>query len=200
MADVYLSPSAEYLNIGAGAYGRECERMNQIADVVGYELNRHRVTTRRSGAGMSQKEAAAHSNAARPKLHLALSSNFYNGLVRGAGAYVHRREGAAGRFARRIYRRLAGLTQAEGLGVRESYYLYDGQGLYELKHTASPAVLLKIAFHDNLEDADFIIHHIYEIGCAISKGVLEQLGVPYVSDAEESAAWLHKRYDGIKFY
>ena len=53
MADVYISPSLQEWNVGVGNYGTEEQRMNQIADVVQYELERHGLTTARNTPDMT---------------------------------------------------------------------------------------------------------------------------------------------------
>ena len=69
--------------------------------------------------------------------------------------------------------------------------------MYELKRTTAPAILAEVAFHDNPEDAQFIIDNIYELGQAVAKGVLDYFGIEYVEDTPENVAYLQNRYNGI---
>ena len=69
--------------------------------------------------------------------------------------------------------------------------------MYELRRTAALAILAEVAFHDNPEDTSFIIENIYELGNAISKGVLGFFDVDYVEDTSENIAYLQNRYNGI---
>lgn len=197
MADVYISPSLQEYNVGYGSYGTEEERMNLIADVLAYELGRHGVSYRRNQPSMTLQQAVADSNANPPRLHVALHSNAANGEARGAEIYVHRFGGEAERAANLIYDELEAIAPTPGLGVKESYNTFGGQGMYELRRTIAPAILAEVAFHDNPQDAQFIIDNIYEIGNAVAKGVLEYLGIAYVEDTPENIAYLRSRYNGI---
>ena len=197
MVDVYISPSLQEWNVGYGDYGTEEERMNLIADVLEYELRRHGVTTARNEPSMSLAEAVRDSNSQQPRLHVALHSNASQGQARGAEVYTHRFGGEGEQLALRVYEKIEDVAPTEGLGVKEGAGTFGGQGMYELKRTIAPAILIEYAFHDNPEDAQFIIDNIYELGNATARGVLEQLGVTYQEDTAENIAFLKSRYNGI---
>lgn len=195
--DVYLSPSTQQGNIGYGNYGTEEERMNQIADVVQYELERNGLTVARNSPDQTLQEVVAESNALNPKIHVAIHSNASaTGQARGAEIYVHRYGGEAERLAQDIFQFLSALTPTDDFGVKEGYTAFSGQGYYELRRTRAPAVLIEVAFHDNPEDAEFIMNNIYEIGVAIAKGILEYFGRPYTPDTPENIAYLINKYNG----
>lgn len=198
MASVYISPSLQDWNVGYGMYGTEEQRMNQIADIVQYELGRHGITTWRNSPDMSLQQAVAESNRLEPDVHVALHSNASaNGEARGAEIYVHRFGGEAERLARDIYGYVSDLTPTEDLGVKEGYTTFNGQGMYELRRTASPAALLEVAFHDNPEDAQFIIDNIYELGRGVARGILDYFDVDYIEDTPENMAMLMYQYNGV---
>jgi len=197
--DVYLSPSLQEFNVGVGNYGTEEQRMNLVAEVVEYELQRHGLSTARNDPGMTLAQAVQDSNAIRPRVHVAIHSNAANGLARGAEIYAHRFGGAGEQLARDIYDYLSPLTPTEDLGVKEGYLTFGGQGMYELRRTVAPAVLIEVAFHDNPDDAQFIIDNTYEIGRAISQGILQNFGITYIPDTPENVALMQNRYDGVLF-
>jgi len=195
MPEVYLSPSPRHFNRGYGTYGTEEERMNLIADVVELELMRNGLTTARNDPSMSLSEAVADSNRVDPRVHVSLHSNAANGQARGAEVYAHRFGGSGERLARLVYDELEDISPAEGLGVKEGYSTFGGQGMYELRRTKAPAILAEVAFHDNPEDAQYIIDNIYELGQAVAKGVLEYFGIAYQEDTPENIAYLKSRYN-----
>ena len=197
MVDVYISPSVQEWNVGYGNYGTEEQRMNLIADVVDYELKRHGLSTDRNSRDMTLAEVVRDSNSVNPKVHVAIHSNASNGQARGAEVYTHRFGGEGEELARYVYDEIENIAPTPGLGVKEGYSTFNGQGMYELKRTTAPAVLAEVAFHDNPEDAQFIIDNIYEIGNAISKGILDYFDIEYVEDTPENAAYLKNRYNGI---
>ena len=185
MIDVYLSPSLQEWNLGYGNYGTEEERMNQIADVVAYELPRHGLSVARNRPEMSLAQVVTESNSLNPRVHVALHSNASaSGEARGAEVYTHRFGGEGERLARDIYQYLSALTPTEDLGVKEGYQTFNGQGMYELRRTVAPAILAEVAFHDNRADA---------------QGILQYFGIPYTPDTPENAAMLQYQYDGTTF-
>lgn len=79
-----LSPSVQDWNVGYGDFGTEEQRMNQIADVVAYELDRNGLTLVRNDPSQTLQEIVAQSNAISPKIHVAIHSNASaNGKARG---------------------------------------------------------------------------------------------------------------------
>lgn len=197
MAEVYISPSLQEWNVGYGKYGTEEQRMNQLADIVQYELERHNVETYRNKPTMTLAEAVKDANSISPDLYVALHSNASNGKARGPEVYAHKFGGRGEELAKDIYDELKVTMPTEGLGVKEGYSTFDGKGMYELKRTTAPASLVEVGFHDNPDDAQFIIDNIYQLGNAISKGILKNLDIAYKEDTPERQALLKNRYNGI---
>lgn len=142
---VYLSPSMQEHNLGAGSFGTEEKRMNQIADLLGGELLRHGLSVFRNNPAWTLYQAVADSNARNPDLHLAIHSNAGGG--RGCEVYAYAAGGEGEKAARVIYEELEVITPTADRGVKFK------SGFYELRATDAPAVLVEIAFHDNAEDA-----------------------------------------------
>lgn len=183
--------------MGYGNYGTEEQRMNQIADVVAYELDRNGLTYVRNDPSQTLQEIVAQSNAIAPKVHVAIHSNASaSHTARGPEVYVHRYGTDSERLANDIYNQLQAIAPAQGLGVKEGYTAFGGKGYYELRRTTAPAVLVEVAFHDNPEDSQYIIDNIYEIGVAIAKGILEYFGRTYRPDSPENIEYLKNKYDG----
>ncbi len=199
MVDVYISPSVQHFNLGVNGYGSEEERMNEIADIVEYELNRHGLVTDRNSPNMTLAQVVEDSNSVNPRVHVAIHSNAANGEARGAEIYTHRFGGEGEKLARDIYPYLEALTPTDDLGVKEGRLSFGGKGMSELRKTVAPAVLMEVGFHDNPEDSDFIINNIYEYGRDISKGILDYFGIPYNEDSEENIEYLKNKYNG-KYY
>ncbi len=195
--DVYLSPSVQEWNKGYGNYGTEEFRANLIADVVQYDLQRHGLNVVRNTPEMTLTQIVKESNDYEPGVHVAIHSNASDTHeARGPAVYVH--EFAlqnSTRLANDIYDQLAAISPGDGFGVKEGYDEFGGKGYYELKRTNSPAVLVEVAFHDNPQDAQFVIENTVEIGIAISKGILEYFGIPYTPDSAENIAYLQSKYN-----
>ena len=50
--------------------------------------------------------------------------------------------------------------------------------LYELNNTRAPAVLVELAYHDNWEDANWIINNIDLIAQTLVRALTEYFGIP----------------------
>ena len=52
--------------------------------------------------------------------------------------------------------------------------------LAEVRRTKAPAALIEVAYHDNINDAQWIRDNINDIARNLSQSVAEYLGVPFV--------------------
>lgn len=199
MSDVYISPSSQHFNTGYGNYGIEERRMNLIADVVQYELERAGVSTDRNDPDMTLTEIVADSNTKSPKIHVAIQSQSADTMQRGVQIYYYKPGSNGERLASDIFTYLSPLTEVEDIGLSDGSQVYGGLGFYELRRTRAPAVIVMVGYHDNPLDADFIIDNTYEIGVAIAKGILEYLGVPYTEDSEDNINRQKADYNGVIF-
>lgn len=174
---IYLSPSMQEHNFGVADYGTEEVRMNQVADVVERTLKRHGVTTYRNTPDWTLKKVAQDSNSKKPNIHFAIHSNAGGG--RGGEIFAYAPGGEGEKAARAIYSELEQITSTADRGVK------FWPELYELRKTTAPAVLVEIAFHDDADDAKWIIANIEKIGIALAKGVLKYFGIEFVSETYE---------------
>jgi len=168
---VYLSPSMQENNTGVLNYGTEEARMNQVADVVQRVLQSHGVDVYRNRPEWSLGQAVNDSNRVKPNLHFCIHSNAGGG--RGAEIYAYAPGGEGEKAAKLIYAEIAAITPTADRGVKFN------PSLYELRNTNAPAALVEVAYHDNAEDATWIINNIEAIGIALAKGVLKYLGIQY---------------------
>jgi N-acetylmuramoyl-L-alanine amidase len=174
---IYLSPSTQENNTGASNYGTEEKRMNQITDIVERLLKENGVKVYRNNPTMTLQQVVSDSNDKKPDFHFAIHSNAGGG--RGCEVYCNKFGGAGEKFARLVYDRLSKLTPTNDRGVREGYKIYNGKPMYELYYTDAPASLVEVAFHDNSEDANWIINHINDIALSLTKSILEYFGITY---------------------
>ena len=183
---VYLSPSIQEDNIGYGNYGTEEKRMNEICDVTQKHLLRHGLTVFRNKPDMTLKQVVADSNAKNPTIHFAIHSNAFDGNVRGSEIYCHRFGGEGERLARLVYEELESITPTKGRGVKEGKdHFGPGKPLYELSETVAPAALVEIAFHDQPDDAKWILENIEKIGVVLAKGILKYFNINWVDEKSE---------------
>ncbi len=181
---IYLSPSTQEHNEGVGEYGTEAKRMNEIADIVQKVLQDYGIDVYRNRPQWSLCQVVNDSNRVKPDLHFAIHSNAGGG--RGAEIYAYAPGGEAEKAAKTIYAEIESLTPSTDRGVKFN------PSLYELRNTISPAILVEVAFHDNVEDATWIINNIENIGIALAKGVLKYFGITY--EKSKNTAQVQKCY------
>ena len=180
---IYLSPSTQQDNKGAGIYGTEESRMNQLADVVDKVLKRHGLIVFRNSPNMTLEQVVKDSNSKYPDIHFAIHSNAGGG--HGCEVFCHKLgTGSNGeKLAKILYNKISVITPSSDRGVKQGKDFYGtGKHMYELAYTSSPAALIEVAYHDNLIDVNWIIGNIDRIGMELAKGVLEYAGITYVPD------------------
>lgn len=166
---IFLSPSTQEFNVGYGDFGTEEYRMNRIADIVEELLKNQGYTVYRNNPNESLSQAVRKSNEIGPDIHVALHSNAsgqgYN--AQGPEIFANRPNTAGDRLAHDIYDQIIAIypDQSKGRGV-----LYTSS-LYEIIRTNAPAVLLEVAFHDNPDDAAWIMNNENQIAQAIVTGI-----------------------------
>ena len=166
---IFLSPSAQEYNIGYGDYGSEEYRMNRIADIVEKMLRDQGYTVYRNNPNEKLSDAVRRSNEVNPDIHVALHSNASGEgfSAQGPEIFANRPNTPGDRLANLIYNEIMQIypDPTKGRGV-----LYTSS-LYEIIRTNAPAVLLEVAFHDNPEDAQWIINNEDQIAQAIVSGI-----------------------------
>lgn len=167
MKSIYLSPSTQEHNMGAGNYGTEERRMNEICDIIENEL-RGKYILYRNRPEMTLQQVVADSNAKAPDVHVAIHSNA--GGARGCEALICAKGGQAEKLAGRIYTELAALTPTSDRGVKVN------AALYEVNKTKAPAVIVEVEFHDNEAGAAWIVANKAAIARAIVRGIMLHFG------------------------
>ncbi len=166
---IFLSPSAQEYNIGYGDFGSEEYRMNRIADIVEKMLKEQGYTVYRNNPNEKLSDAVRRSNEVNPDIHVALHSNASGEgfSAQGPEIFANRPNTPGDRLANLIYNEIMQIypDPTKGRGV-----LYTSS-LYEIIRTNAPAVLLEVAFHDNPEDAQWIIDNESQIAQAIVSGI-----------------------------
>lgn len=178
---VYLSPSTQEKNIGVDGYKSEEYRMNQITDVVESELKRHGITVYRNKPNMRLSEVVRDSNNKNADIHFAIHSNAFNKKARGCEIFCYKKSGNGYKLAKLVYQYISALTPSPDRGIKEGYNFYGiGKHMYEVYKTKMPANLIEIAFHDQPDDAKWIMENIDLIGIGISKGILDYFDIKYI--------------------
>ncbi len=173
---VYLSPSTQEKNMGAGEFNTEEQRMNEIADVVEKILKKQGVTVYRNRPEMTLQELVAESNQHNVDLHFAIHSNAFNQKARGTECFCYRFGGAGERLAKKVMEQICSIYDGPRRGVKESAdHFGKGKPLYETANTTAPTALVEIAFHDQPDDAQWILDNQKLIGEKLATALLLHL-------------------------
>ena len=178
MASVYLSPSTQEYNLAVGG-GSEEYWMNLVADAIEPYLTASGIAFGRNSPDMTASQSAAQSNQGNYDLHFSLHSNAspenIAGTQRGADFYYYTTS-ARGR-------------QAADIMVENYQNIYPNPDrvralpnstFVELRRTRAPAILAELAYHDNVEDMEWLRNNIPVIARNLSQSVANFLGVTFV--------------------
>ena len=179
MALVFLSPSTQHYNLYVTGNSEEYYT-NLITDAMIPYLEASGIYYGRNDPDGTVSTSIAMSNAGSYDLHLAIHSNaapeHLSGMLRGSDVYYYR-DSSRGRRAAEIFANNLKLVYP----YPDQVTLVPNTTLAELKRTKAPAVLLELAYHDNYDDAQWIINNIEAIGANLALSVADYLGVVFVT-------------------
>ena len=170
---IYISPSSQPANTYAVGNTNEQEQCRKIALALEKELDRCGFNAK-TGISDSMYTRVPESNAFGADLHLPIHTNAFDGKVAGLRIMVYKKGGEAEKIAKAIMAELAPITPGSSDGISEY------PGLYEVKNSNAICVYIEVGFHDNPEEAQWIIDHTQDIAVAIAKALCSHYGVKYI--------------------
>lgn len=178
MPRVYLSPSTqEYNPYIAG--GTEEYYMNLIADAVEPYLTASGIEYSRNTPSMTAGSSIREGNRGNYDLYVAMHSNAappsLSGQLSGTDVY-YSRGSARGRKAAEIFAdNLKDIyPQPQKVQARPT------ATINEVTKTIAPAVLIEYAYHDNPQDAEWIINNIDAIARSTALSIAQYFGLPLI--------------------
>ena len=175
---IYISPSSQPDNAYAVGNTNEQEQCRKIAAALKEDLGRCGFWCR-AGMDGTMYTRAAESDKFGVDLHLPIHTNACNGKVAGLRIMVYEMGGEAEKIARAIDKYLAPVTPGESDGICAM------PNLYEIKATDAVCVYLEVGFHDNPQEAQWIIDNTAKIAEMIARGLCEHYNVGYVPAGED---------------
>lgn len=168
MYKVYLSPSTQDKSFGIGHFGVEEFRMNQIADVVERVLLENgEYAVFRNVSGMTKEEIIKDSDDINPNIHIAIHSNYGN--KQGCECYIKVGCEISNGFGKEIYKEVLALYYDKSI---DNGLIYD-ENIIEINKVNSPAILIEAGCHDNVDDSNWMVANIDNIGRAIARGIIK---------------------------
>lgn len=178
MPTIYLSPSTQEANQYVTG-GSEEYWMNRIADAMEPYLRASGIGFVRNTPDMTAVTSIRQSNAGNYDLHLALHSNAAPegryGEVRGTDVYFYPGSVRGERAAEIIADGLRQIYPQPGL-VRT----LSTTRLGEVRQPKAPSVFIEFAYHDNVEDANWITENINEIAANVVQSLAKYFGLPFL--------------------
>lgn len=169
---IYLSPSSQPENTYAVGNTNEQEQCRRIAAAARDALIRCGFDVK-AGMDGTMYTRTRESNSWGADLHIPIHTNAWKGLLQGTRMFCSSVSGEGGKACKAIYDVLAPLVPGESDGIRTETF-------HEITATNAPCAYVEAAFHDHVEQAQWIIDHVTEIGEAICKGICNHYGVKYV--------------------
>lgn len=176
---IYISPSSQPANVYAVGGTNEQEQCRKIGAALEKALDRCGFDSK-AGLDGTMYTRAAESNAMGADLHMPVHTNAFDGKVAGLRIMISKKGGEAEKIAKAIMNRLAPITPGASDGISVN------TGLYEIYATKAICVYIEVGFHDNKEEAQWIIDHTEDIAEAIAQGACDHYGVKYVAAKEQA--------------
>ena len=178
---IYISPSSQTENAYAVGNTTEAAQCRKIATRLVEALIRCGFEAKTNVTeGKTMYDRVKESNTWGADAHIPIHTNASNGKVAGFRGFAYNTTGTGYKLVKAIMNTVAPITPGESDGV--SAY----PGLYEVKTTNAPCAYLELGFHDNAEEAQYIIDHTDDLAEAICKGICNYYGVTYVAPAATS--------------
>ena len=178
MASVFLSPSTQEFNQYVTGNNEEYYA-NLITDAMLPYLRTSGITYGRNDPSGTVSTSINLSNSGNYDLHLAIHSNAapesLAGRIQGSDVYYYR-DSIRGKQAAEIFANNLKLIYPNPSLVTA----VPTTTLVELRRTRAVAILVEVAYHDNVDDANWIISNIGNIARNLALSVADYLGVPFV--------------------
>lgn len=164
--------------------GSEEYYMNQIADAMVPYLRSSGIQYTRNTPDMTAASSIRQSLAGDYDLHLALHSNAAPegryGEVRGTDVYYYPGSVNGQRAAEIVANNLKAIYPNPNL-VRT----LSTTSLGEVRQPRAPSVFIEFAYHDNVEDANWIINNIQTIARNVVLSLTEYFDIPFIQEQPE---------------
>lgn len=172
MPTVYLSPSTQEYNQYVTGAGSEEYFMNLIADAMIPYLEQFGINYYRNTPEMTAGSSLRDSNSRNVDFHVAIHSNEsgpgQEGRNRGTIVFYYPGSADGQRMANIMVQNMR-----EIYPLPELVRAVPTTSLGEVARTTAPSVLIEVAYHDNVEDANWIQNNIDAIARALADSINE---------------------------
>jgi N-acetylmuramoyl-L-alanine amidase len=174
---IYVSPSDQHRNLYAVGDTNEKDQCHAISAALIKALVRCGMQAKTNYTA-SMQERVKESNEWGADLHLPIHTNAFNGKVKGTRLFCYNKTGEGYRASVAVMSALAPITPGESDSITVKHF-------YEVKYAHAPTVYLEVGFHDNKEEAKWMIENTEQIAEAICQGVCDYFGVKYEAPGDD---------------
>ncbi len=179
MPRIYLSPSTQESNLYVSG-GSEEYYMNLLADELTPYLRANTIAYTRNTPQMTAVSSVRQANQGNYDFYLALHSNAAGpantGRVRGSLAFYYPGSQNGRRAADIFVENLRQIYPLLG-----SVRTVATTTLYEVVRSRAPAVLLELAYHDNPQDAAWIVGNLPAIASNLAVSLTQYFDLPFIT-------------------
>lgn len=172
---IYISPSSQPANLYSAGGTNEQVQCVRIATYAKAAFDRCGVECKLGAAEIGMEARVAESNSWGADIHLPIHTNAGGG--HGAVVFVYNDANKA--LGQPVYDALQDINL-----YKATYGVRVNSSLYECRYTNGRCVYVEAAFHDNAEEARWIIEHVKDLGEAICKGMCKAIGVTYIPEKQ----------------
>lgn len=173
---IYVSPSSQTENRYAVGNTTEAKQCRKIAKALVKALKRCGFDAMTNVIG-DMYARVKESNKWGASLHIPIHTNAHNKKVKGTRLFCFSKNGEGYKACKAIMAALAPITPGSSDSITVNKVLYEN------RVAKAPTAYVEVAFHDNPEEARWIIDNTEAIAEAICKGVCNHFGKPYIPTA-----------------
>lgn len=171
---IYVSPSSQTANMYVTGNTTEAIQCGRIAQALVTALQRVGFEARtNTDTRKSMYDRVRESNSWGADVHIPIHTNACNGKVKGTRLFSFNKTGTGYKVCEAIMKTLAPITPGASDGISA------WPGLYEVKSANAPTAYIEVGFHDNSEEAAWMINHTDDIAEAICEGLCNYYGISY---------------------
>ena len=193
---IYFSPSDQTRNTYAVGNTNEAAQCRQIALYAVEAAKRcgfDAITDAVSGGDDAMDKRIQQSNDWGADVHIPIHTNAYNGTVAGTRMFCYAIPGTGYDICNAVMAALAPITPGGSDNITTARFA-------EILQADAPTVYIEVGFHDNAEEAQWIIDHTEDIAEGICKGVCNYFGVKYAAPATSQSSKPSESTSGSTLY
>lgn len=172
---IYLSPSNQYGNYGVSSVGYSNEKimMNKVTDIVYQKLKANGIKVYRNNPNNDMSYWINESNYVKSDLHLAIHSNgSIDHTKKGVEVYVNDSTSPSYSVAQMIYNNIYELYPYKSAETNKGVMYAEGMMGEVNPINVKMGVLIEIAYHDDINDAKWIVDNITPIAETITDAII----------------------------